>query len=105
MTNAVLSYEEFCELDITSSRHGGNEESMAAFEKASLHIHDRHRTILRLYERHGSMSAKEVAQALGRTLNAISGRISELKAGLYLEPIGLRREGSAVLRRTSKEWQ
>ena len=102
-TDAILNFDEFCDLDISASRHVGNLESQAAFAKVSLHILDRHRDILRLYDRHSSMTAKEVAQALGRPLNAISGRISELKAGMFLEPTGLRREGSAVLRRTAKE--
>jgi predicted HTH transcriptional regulator len=105
MTNdAILDFDEFCDLDITSGRHRGSQESMEAFAQASLAIKDRHRDILRLYERNGAMTAKEVAQCLGKQLNTISGRLSELRAGQYLEPTGLRREGSAVLRLTAKEW-
>lgn len=103
--DAILSFDDFCDQDITSNRHRGNQESREAFAKASLSVQDNHRAILRLYDRNGGMTAKEIAQSLGRQLNTISGRISELRAGQYLEPAGLRREGSAVLKRTRKEWQ
>jgi predicted HTH transcriptional regulator len=101
---AIRSWEEFCDLDITSGRHGGNEESRAAFEGIRHSLRDKHREILRIFERNGDMSAKEIALALGQPLNCASGRISELKALCYLEPTGLRRNGSRVLRRTTKAW-
>lgn len=103
--DAILSWEEFCGQDVCSSRHKGNEESAAAFEKASLSIRDDHRTILGIFDRNGGMTSKEIAQALGRPLHSVSGRLTELKAGMYLEKTSMRRDGSAVLRRTRKEWR
>ena len=102
MNDAILSFDEFCDLDVTSNRHRGNEESQLAFAQASLSIKDRHRDILRIYDRNGAMTAKEIAQALARPLNCISGRITELKAGCWLEKTGLRLDGSAVLKRTKR---
>lgn len=96
--------------DLCSGKHGGNAESAAAFAKLEPHIRDIHATILRLASDAGSggVTVKEVAEALGRPINAISGRLSELRsdrycrqvlgqAGALLIPSGAKRMACTVL--------
>jgi Fic family protein len=57
-----------------------------------------HHAILALFDRRPYLTSKQVAYALGRPLNAISGRLSELLAMGELERTGARMDGAAVLR-------
>jgi predicted HTH transcriptional regulator len=105
MNGPILSFEEFVDLDIASNRHNGSEESTLAFQHVRNTIGEYHRDILRVMDRCGAMTSKELAAVLCRPLNSVSGRLTELRAGQWIEKTGLRRDGAAVLRRTKKEWR
>jgi len=100
MNDAVLSFDDFCDLDISSRKHGGSLESKDAFTLVRGSINGMHEEVLAAIDKFGPLTSKELAQILGRPVHSVSGRCSELKALCYLEKVpGLRREGSAVLRR------
>jgi len=83
--------------DITQNRHGGNANSAAAFETIADTLTNRQNDVLSALLRHpAGMTSKEVAEWLESPLNAISGRISELKAMGRIRESG-RRDGCAVL--------
>jgi predicted transcriptional regulator len=84
--------------DICRSRHRDNKESRDA-NPAGVVKKQVQKVVLSLLQikSHG-MTSKEIADVLDRPLNAISGRISELKALGLVEPTGERKEGCAVLR-------
>ena len=82
--------------DITSNKHGGNAESVSAFETIERTLANRQNDVLSAFLSHPSgMTSKEVAEWLESPLNAISGRISELKAMGKIQQIG-RRDGCGV---------
>jgi hypothetical protein len=83
--------------DITKNKHGGNAQSNAAFEKIEETLTKRHGAILdyiRLYPRMGR-TCKDVAKHFMCGMNAISGRITELKRMGKIKQAG-RRDGCAV---------
>ena len=83
--------------DITKNKHGGNAQSNAAFEKIEESLTQTHQQILHvmtLYPISGTTS-KDVAEYFDCHLNAISGRLTELKAMGKIKQIG-RRDGCAV---------
>ena len=83
--------------DITQNKHGGNANSAAAFETIADTLTNRQNDVLSALLRHpAGMTSKEVAEWLESPLNAISGRISELKAMGKIREAG-RRDGCAVL--------
>ena len=83
--------------DITSNKHGGNANSAAAYETIADTLTNRQNDVLSALLRHpAGMTSKEVAEWLESPLNAISGRISELKAMGRIREAG-RRDGCAVL--------
>lgn len=82
--------------DITSNKHGGNAESIASYETILENLANRQNDVLSAFLRHpNGMTSKEVAEWLESPLNAISGRISELKAMGKIQQIG-RRDGCGV---------
>lgn len=82
--------------DITSNKHGGNAESVAAYKTIAHTLANRQNDVLSAFLRHPSgMTSKEVAEWLESPLNAISGRISELKAMGKIQQVG-RRNGCGV---------
>lgn len=84
--------------DVTAKRHGGNEASAEANKRAQwAKGYWRGRVILFAAER-GAFTLKEICEAFDRPLNALSGRISELKRDGLLVDTGERRNGCAVLR-------
>lgn len=88
--------------DICRRKHGGNPESRVAFDRVEPSIGEWHAVILSYFDRNGPATAKEVAFALGKPFNQLSGRFSELKKLGHIVPTGARRDGSAVLRLTVK---
>lgn len=85
--------------DPTERKHGGNEESVAAHTKVTPSKTETYRKIMDLVRARGEFGAtsKEVSYAMGKQLNCLSGRFSELRAMGWLKDSGLRRDGAAVL--------
>jgi hypothetical protein len=84
--------------DITKNKHGGNAQSNAAFEKVRAKLGDRQKMVLFQIERWsvaGGVTCREIAEMESCGMNAISGRITELKAMGKIKQIG-RRDGCAV---------
>lgn len=80
--------------DICFNRHGGNEQSNAANKMADK---DNDRAlVLKFITEHKTAHSKQVARYLGKQLNQISGRFSELKADGLIVETGGRSEGCAV---------
>lgn len=94
-----LSILEVIERDVCERRHRGNPQSVEAHKKV---VHTKQETykkimdLVRAREEFGATS-KEVAYAMGKQLNCISGRFSELRAMGWLKDSGIRRNGAAVL--------
>lgn len=87
--------------DISQSKHGGNAESAAAFEAVKDSLNKCSRAVLAALRELGEANAKEVAEKLGKPLNAISGRFSELKRDGVIETTGLIRNRSRVCKLTA----
>jgi DNA-binding transcriptional ArsR family regulator len=85
--------------DICRNRHRDNKESRDA-NPSDESKKDKYKTILDLLEIYSAcgLTSKEISGLTDKSLNAISGRLSELKAMGLIEPTGERREGAAVLR-------
>lgn len=86
--------------DPCARKHGGNVESQAAWVKASGHLGESQAEVLRIVREAGEQGAtsKEVAAALSRELNTISGRFSELVRAGKIYRTTDRRDGAAVWR-------
>jgi hypothetical protein len=85
--------------DPCERKHGGNAESRAAWQRASRGVAGARADVLRVIrEADGGATSKEVAAALGRGLNAISGRLTELAAAGAIRRTGERRDNAAVWR-------
>jgi hypothetical protein len=83
--------------DITKNKNGGNANSAAAYEAIAETLTNRQNDVLSALLRHpAGLTSKEIAEWLESPLNAISGRISELKAMGKVKEAG-RRDGCAVL--------
>lgn len=80
--------------DICFNRHCGNAESIEANGKVDKRQGQRD-VIATLTN--ATLTSKEIAAKLGKPLNAISGRCSELKMAGVIVPTGVRREGAAEL--------
>ena len=81
--------------DPTKNKHGGNAQSNAAFEKIEETLTHRQNAVLGIIRDCVNATSKDVAYWLCSPLNAISGRITELKAMGKIKQIG-RRDGCAV---------
>lgn len=77
--------------DICANRHKNNPASVEANRKVDK-SKDR-AAVLAVVERLGMSYSKEIARELGKPLNAISGRLSELKALGLLHVLDEKREG------------
>lgn len=86
--------------DITARKHGGNEQSAAAHDTVAPHLGEVQAEALAFLGSRGKAggTAKEFAQASGRTFNEVSGRFSELKKLLLIVPTGEKRDGCAAYR-------
>lgn len=83
--------------DVCQNRHGGNAESVAAYEAGKAkHPKKRQLVLDHIASRgHQGATSHEIAQALGWGLNAVSPRLSELKKKKIIEKSGTR-GGAAV---------
>lgn len=95
--------------DICENKHQQNAESIEANPNVSKKYKDRRRVFQIILKTYRGITSKEIAEKMGRPLNCISGRISELKRDGSIEVIG-RRDGCAVLHvhidKTNKEtWE
>jgi hypothetical protein len=88
--------------DITKNKHGGNAQSNAAFEKIEHKLNLKQKQVLATIRIAiiwkpitDGATCKEIAQRHHCGMNAISGRITELKAMGKIKQIG-RRDGCAV---------
>jgi hypothetical protein len=82
------------EFDITSNKHGGNPQSELAFEKVRTYKDGNF--ILKYIEENGAGYLKQIARAMGKQKNEISGRFSELKRDKLIEPL-LDKDGNKVI--------
>ena len=94
-------------MDITRHNHGGNAESVAAHKRVNSSIRYMQAQVLnefvcKLHRNEYHLTSKFIAHWLDKPLNAISGRLTELKRDGLIEPTGERRDGCAVLRITEK---
>lgn len=90
---AALERESHGDLfDITSRKHGGNEESRAAFETISDRLTEKQEFVLKMIREAGDhgMTCDELSEKLGRGENVYSGRFTELKIAGKIEQIGKR---------------
>jgi hypothetical protein len=80
------------EFDICQNRHGGNEQSNAAFEETSKGLPRRRALCLALIHNAASkgLTVHELAALLDTTPNAVSGRLTELKKDGRITKIGSR---------------
>jgi len=81
--------------DITKNKHGGNAESNLAFAKVQEKLTLRQEQVLATIKFRGEVTCKDIAERHQCGMNAISGRITELKAMGKIKQIG-RRDGCAV---------
>jgi len=88
--------------DITKNKHGGNAQSNAAFEGIMHMLTLRQLQVLATIKlatgwksESSGATCKEIAERHNRGMNAISGRITELKRMGKIKQIG-RRDGCAV---------
>lgn len=90
--------------DICENRHGGNAESAAAFERIRDGLPLVRQAVFDFIRERGEHGATvhEVAAHLGKTPNAVSGRLTELKADGWIERTDERRGHAAVLVVASK---
>lgn len=87
--------------DICINRHQGNAQSFIANKRVQK---ERDRAlVLAFIIKSGRAYSKQIARAMGKQLNQISGRISELKASEIIEETGERKEGCAVYKLKSNQ--
>jgi len=92
-----MNEQQISLLDICERKHGGNAESIAANPSQAAKTIGRQEVMNTLG--YSWLTSKEIASLMGKDLNCISGRISELKALGMVEKTGVRRGGCAELRR------
>ena len=85
--------------DPTAARHGGQETSQSAHKRVLPYKRGIFLAILKLYRQAGSLglTAKDVAYQLGKQLNEISGRITELRQMGFIHLTPGKRLNSRVL--------
>lgn len=85
--------------DICAGRHGGNEQSQAAFRSASRTSAESRAAVLAFIRSCGAHGAtnKEIAAHFGKGINAVSGRRSELLADGSIVETDRRRDGCGVV--------
>ena len=83
--------------DITAKKHRDNPASVDAYKRGDKAA-DR-KKVLWLIKDAGwyGMTSKEVSKAMGKPLNAVSGRCSELRAQALVMPTDRRRDNATVL--------
>ena len=92
--------------DITAKKHGGNPHSQKAYEisrRDASSMRERIRLYVSSQEYQGA-TVKEWASLIGKQLNQVSGRFSQLKADGDILDSGREREGCTVWV-SRKQWQ
>lgn len=84
--------------DICEAKHGGNQQSIEAYQKALPRMAESRKQVLIAVRQamDSGITAKEYAARSGRQLNAISGRFSELAREGWIERTNRTRNKSAV---------
>lgn len=85
--------------DPCERKHKGSPTSIEAHKKALTTKEDVYRRTMDLLRARGEYGAtsKEIARAIGRELNTVSGRFTELKTMKWIKESGAKRDGAAVL--------
>jgi hypothetical protein len=85
--------------DVCAGKHGGNEQSVDAFESVKGGMRVAHIAILKFLELRGDhgATAQEYADRLGVPINKVSGRFSELKLMGRIEKTGVRNRGGVFV--------
>jgi predicted transcriptional regulator len=88
--------------DICEAKHGGNQQSIEAYESALPSMARARRSVLEAVRQamDAGITAKEYAERNGRQLNTVSGRFSELSREGWIERTNRTRNRSAVWRAT-----
>jgi predicted transcriptional regulator len=81
--------------DITQNKHGGNANSKAAFGGIKDELKPRQREVYLYIICANGITCKDIAEAMNTGMNAISGRLPELKAMGKIKVTG-RRDGCAI---------
>jgi predicted transcriptional regulator len=81
--------------DITQNKHGGNANSKAAFGGIKDELKPRQREVYLYIICANGITCKDIAEAMNTGMNAISGRLTELKAMGKIKVTG-RRDGCAI---------
>lgn len=81
-------------IDPCLGKHGGNEQSLAAYERIDVHL--ARERIMSYYADGSRYTPKEIAAMMGVPLHHISGRFTSLKGG-RLRKTGVVRDGSSEL--------
>jgi hypothetical protein len=85
-------------MDITAGKHGGNDQSVAAFEKAKRGSAQARQDIVALLQQNpAGLTCKEMSDLLNREMHKISGRITELKELGQVTSTDTVRNGGAVV--------
>ena len=85
------------QVDITAGRHKGAATSIAANKRGNKEADNQ--KVLKIIREKGTSFLKEIAREMGKFPNAVSGRISWLKANGYIVPVeGVTEEGCQVYR-------
>lgn len=85
-------------MDITANKHGGNAQSVAAFEKAKHGAAQAQQDIVELLKQHpDGLTCKEMSALLNREMHKISGRVTELKEQGQVIATDKVRDGGAVV--------
>lgn len=93
-----MSQPTFAFEDICSNKHRGASTSVAANKRADRGKPQWRYLCLDYIRRNGTATSAEICKHFDKTPNALSGRLSELKAAKLIEETGETRNGCAVLR-------
>jgi|TARA_R100001530_G_scaffold74160_1_gene52204 predicted HTH transcriptional regulator len=85
---------EILDVDVCQARHQGNIASIDANPDSTDKQRDRE-MVLEIISKSQGVTSKEIAEQMGRRLNCISGRISELKQSDLIS-VGGRRGGCGI---------
>lgn len=88
--------------DICQNRHRGNSRSNAVNPSEDSKINDR-TFIVNYLKKNGTTYSKEIARLMGKQLNQVSGRFSELKKDNIIEATDEVKEGCSVYKLMEKE--
>jgi DNA-binding MarR family transcriptional regulator len=104
MVTMLIDQDSLFDGDPTRRKHGGNSESIAAFESIRCARSPMQREVILCAEAMGSrgVTLKEISRTMGIPIQTVSGRLTELKASSMLVKTGVRRDGCAVLTITDK---